>query len=115
MILQCFLNNLIPYTIGVVFRSYDGFYSGRDNGCNDIFITGIQDDDIQVIQSTDLSIYNCITITKNVSNTHDNKLLNLNIYPNPTSENLNIRFSLLKEQEDFTINLINIRCCTKYF
>ena len=62
-----FSNNLIPYTIGVVFRSYDGFYSGRDNGCNDIFITGIQGDDIQVIQSTDLSIYNAITITKNVS------------------------------------------------
>ena len=103
-----FSNNLIPYTIGVVFRSYDGFYSGRDNGCNDIFITGIQGDDIQVIQSTDLSIYNAITITKNVSNIHDNKLLNLNIYPNPTSENLNIRFSLLKEQEDFTINLINM-------
>ena len=104
-----FSNNLIPYTIGVVFRSYDGFYSGRDNGCNDIFITGIQGDDIQVIQSTDLSIYNAITITKNVSNIHDNKLLNLNIYPNPTSENLNIRFSLLKEQEDFTINLINMQ------
>ena len=103
-----FSSNLIPYTIGVVFRSYDGFYSGRDNGCNDIFITGIQGDDIQVIQSTDLSIYNAITITKNVSNLHDNKLLNLNIYPNPTSENLNIRFSLLKEQEDFTINLINM-------
>ena len=104
-----FSNNLIPYTIGVVFRSYDGFYSGRDNGCNDIFITGIQGDDIQVIQSTDLSIYNAITITKNVSNIHDNKLLNLNIYPNPISENLNIRFSLLKEQEDFTINLINMQ------
>lgn len=104
-----FSNNLIPYTIGVVFRSYDGFYSGRDNGCNDIFITGIQGDDIQVIQSTDLSIYNAITITKNVSNLHENTLLNLNIYPNPTSENLNIRFSLLKEQEDFTINLINMQ------
>ena len=104
-----FSNNLIPYTIGVVFRSYDGFYSGRDNGCNDIFITGIQGDDIQVIQSTDLSIYNAITIIKNVSNIHDNKLLNLNIYPNPTSENLNIRFSLLKEQDDFTINLINMQ------
>ena len=104
-----FSNNLIPYTIGVVFRSYDGFYSGRDNGCNDIFITGIQGDDIQVIQSTDLSIYNAITITKNVSNLNENTLLNLNIYPNPTSENLNIRFSLLKEQEDFTINLINMQ------
>ena len=104
-----FSNNLIPYTIGVVFRSYDGFYSGRDNGCNDIFITGIQGDDVQVIQSTDLSIYNAITITKNVSNLNENTLLNLNIYPNPTSENLNIRFSLLKEQEDFTINLINMQ------
>ena len=104
-----FSNNLIPYTIGVVFRSYDGFYSGRDNGCNDIFITGIQGDDIQVIQSTDLSIYNAITITKNVSNLNENTLLNLNIYPNPTSENLNIRFSLLKEQEGFTINLINMQ------
>ena len=62
-----------------------------------------------MIQSTDLSIYNAITITKNVSNLNENTLLNLNIYPNPTSENLNIRFSLLKEQEDFTINLINMQ------
>ena len=35
-------SGLIPYTIGVVFRDKDGFFSGRDNGCNDIFITGLK-------------------------------------------------------------------------
>ena len=36
-----FSQELSPYTMGLVLRSSDGFYSGRDNGCNDIFITGI--------------------------------------------------------------------------
>mgnify|MGYP004158299121 CR=1 FL=1 len=57
-----FTQDLKPYTIGLVFRSSDGFYSGRDNGCNDIFITGILDYNPQVIQSTDLSTYSAVTV-----------------------------------------------------
>ena len=45
---------LKPYTLGLVFTDGYEFYSGRDNGCNDIFITGILDYNPQVIQSTDL-------------------------------------------------------------
>ena len=57
-----FQDGLIPYTIGVVFRDKDGFYSGRDNGCNDIFITGLKNNNPQVIQSVDLSIYEALTV-----------------------------------------------------
>ena len=99
---------LTPYTIGVVFRSFDGFYTGRDNGCNDIFITGLSTGNPQVIQSTDLSNYDAISIEmSNLSNDEIKLFRNFQIFPNPTSGYSYIRFTLNNKQKA-TINLIDL-------
>ena len=79
-------NGLIPYTIGVVFRDKDGFYSGRDNGCNDIFITGLKNGNPQVIQSVDLSTYEALTVQMTTLGLDEIKdIRNVQVYPNPSS------------------------------
>ena len=99
---------LTPYTIGVVFRSLDGFYTGRDNGCNDIFITGLTSGNPQVIQSTDLSSFDAISVeTSSLSNNEISLFRNLQIFPNPTSDYSYIRFTL-DEKQKAIINLIDI-------
>ena len=91
-----FTDNLTPYTLGIVFRNKDGFFSGRDNGCNDIFITGLEDYDPQVIQSMDLSNYSAVTVTmKNEANSVNENLKNsFKLFPNPSnSKYVKIKFN----------------------
>ena len=102
-------SGLIPYTIGVVFRDKDGFYSGRDNGCNDIFITGLKNGDPQVIQSTDLSIYNALTVQMTILGTDDIKdIRNVQVYANPVNGPTFIRFTLENYENDIHLNLYDI-------
>ena len=104
-----FQSGLIPYTIGVVFRSKDGFYSGRDNGCNDIFITGLQSGNPQVIQSTDLSVYEAITLNMNILSVDEiNDIRSVKIYPNPITNHASIRFSLQNHEKNVEVNIYNI-------
>ena len=91
-----FSQDLSPYTMGLVFRSSDGFYSGRDNGCNDIFITGILDYNPQVIQSTDLSIFPAIKVSMEESSSvmDYQSDFEYEIFPNPIfDKRLNIKFN----------------------
>ena len=91
-----FSQDLSPYTMGLVFRSSDGFYSGRDNGCNDIFITGILDYNPQVIQSTDLSIFPAIKVSMEESSSvmDYQSDFEYEIFPNPMFDrHLNIKFN----------------------
>ena len=92
----------------MVFRSLDGFYTGRDNGCNDIFITGLSTGNPEVIQSTDLSNYDAISVvTSNLNSNEISLLRNLQIFPNPISDYSYIRFTL-KDKQKAIINLIDI-------
>ena len=91
-----FTTDLKPYTLGLVFRSSDGFYSGRDNGCNDIFITGILDYNPQVIQSTDLSIFTAVKVTMEETTSVNNQRRQLKIesYPIPSKDKtINFKFN----------------------
>lgn len=90
-----FNNDLTPYTLGVVFRNNDGFFSGRDNGCNDIFITGLNDYKPQVIQSTDLSDFSAITVTMSSVNSINQFVdSKFKLFPNPTSDRvINVKFN----------------------
>ena len=102
-----FSQELSPYTMGLVFRSSDGFFSGRDNGCNDIFITGILDYNPQVIQSTDLSAFTAIKVTMEESTLINDENINLKVvsYPNPTiDKTINFRFNKrLKKPVDMKV------------
>ena len=91
-----FTTDLKPYTLGLVFRSSDGFYSGRDNGCNDIFITGILDYNPQVIQSTDLSIFTAVKVIMEETTSVNNQRRQLKIesYPIPSKDKkINFKFN----------------------
>ena len=104
-----FQTGLIPYTIGVVFRNNDGFYSGRDNGCNDIFITGLKTGNPQVIQSTDLSSYDAINVQMTTLSTKDlNVVRNFQVYPNPIEGPSFIRFTLQNNEPDIEVNLYDL-------
>ena len=103
-------NGLIPYTIGVVFRDKDGFYSGRDNGCNDIFITGLNDGNPQVIQSVDLSTYEALTVQMTTLGLDEIKdIRNVQVYPNPSSGPVFIRFTLQNYEQDLHLNLYDLQ------
>ena len=104
-----FQQGLQPYTIGVVFRDKDGFYSGRDNGCNDIFITGIDDGNPTVIQSTDLSTYSAVTVElKNTSSRFFESQNNFKIYPNPSNNFFNVQLDMINSSENIEIKLYDI-------
>ena len=103
-------NGLIPYTIGVVFRDKDGFYSGRDNGCNDIFITGLKNGNPQVIQSVDLSPYEALTVQMTTLGLDEIKdIRNVQVYPNPSSGPVFIRFTLQNYEQDLHLNLYDLQ------
>tara|TARA_X000000368_G_scaffold403795_1_gene379133 strand:+ start:90 stop:1019 length:930 start_codon:yes stop_codon:yes gene_type:complete len=103
-------SGLFPYTIGVVFRDKDGFYSGRDNGCNDIFITGLKSGNLQVIQSTDLSVYNALTVQSTILGLDEIKnIRNIQVYPNPVNGPAFIRFTLENYEDDIQLNLYDLQ------
>lgn len=85
-----------PYTMGIVFRDKDGTYSGRDDGCNDLFITHLNTEPV-VVQSTDLSAYAPITIEKATNiKENDQKVVDVNTFPNPFENKTAISYYLKK-------------------
>jgi len=85
-----------PYTLGLVFRSPDGLITGRDNMCNDIFVTDLNTENPKVIQSFDLQPWpnSPVTINKNVGIAKDGQINFVRIAPNPVIDNINIEFYL---------------------
>jgi hypothetical protein len=88
-----------PYTMGVVFRDKDGAYSGRDDGCNDLFITHLTTTPV-VIQSTDLSDYSAITVEKTTGiKKIDNPIVDVTTCPNPFDEKTTFSYFLKNSQK----------------
>ncbi len=88
-----------PYTMGLVFRNFDGTITGRDNMCNDIFVTDLNTTNPQVIQSFDLLPWpnSPVTIERNIIGIADVDKINFfNIAPNPVKDNIHIEFYIKK-------------------
>ncbi len=86
-----------PYTMGLVFRSPDATLTGRDNMCNDIFVTDLNTENPKVIQSFDLLPWpnSPVTIQKSIIGIDDVKHINFfRLVLNPVTEQLNIEFYL---------------------
>jgi len=86
-----------PYTLGLVFRSPDGLLTGRDNMCNDIFVTDINTTNPKVIQSFDLLPWpnSPVTIERTIIGINEVKNINFfRVAPNPVKEDLYIEFYL---------------------
>lgn len=86
-----------PYTIGLVFRNPDGLITGRDNMCNDIFVTDINTTNPKVIQSFDLLPWpnSPVTIERTIIGINDLKNINFfRVAPNPVKDDIYIEFYL---------------------
>lgn len=86
-----------PYTMGLVFRNPDGTVTGRDNMCNDIFVTDLNTTSPKVIQSFDLLPWpnSPVTIERSIIGINDINSINFfNIMPNPVKDNVHIEFYL---------------------
>ncbi len=101
----------VPYVMGIVFRNEDASQSGRDDGCNDIFITDFDDDEPTVISSTDLAVFEAITFEKAPAGVLDMDVVNdYKIFPNPISANetLFMTYSLKRKVNNLEIGLYNM-------
>ena len=86
-----------PYTLGLVFRNPDGTITGRDNMCNDIFVTDLNTTNPKVIQSYDLNPWpnSPVTIERTIIGIDEIKNINFfSVSPNPVRDNIYIEFYL---------------------
>ncbi len=91
------LPGTIPYTLGLVFRDSVGNLTGRDNMCNDIFITNLDSANPKVVQSIDLSTWTNSPITIEKTILGINEIRNINFFsvaPNPVRDNIYVEFYL---------------------
>lgn len=99
-----------PYTMGMVFRNVDGFSSGRDYGCNDLFLVDILGTP-QIVQSTNLDgpLFPAITLDVHPASIEEIMTLSDNtvIFPNPAKDEFNLNFKLVKANTDVQIRIFD--------
>ncbi len=100
-----------PYTMGVVFRNEDGSSSGRDDLCMDLFIIDIIGTPT-VVQSSDPQGPAFRSITVEVAPASVEQIMSLShntsIFPNPASDNFNIRYKLVAPSNDVAIEIYDV-------
>lgn len=100
-------NGATPYTIGFVFRSFDGGYEGKDDGCGDMYIMNIQG--VPTVRggstgSTSLPV----EVVKTVVGVEDPSYLGaLVVSPNPAVERVVIDYQLRKASHDLHALILN--------
>ena len=106
------------YTMGLVFRSADATQSGRDNFCQDIFITNLQTADPVVIQSGDPDLNpwpnSPVTFRKVIdgielsSKNEEAFYYHKKVYPNPFNDNTRIEFFAKENSDVFNVNVFDV-------
>lgn len=100
-----------PYTMGMVFRNADGTSSGRDFGCNDLFMVNILTNPV-IIQSTDPEgpTFPAITVEIRDASIEDVMTLsdNTRIYPNPATESFSIKYKNVVEDNNVVISIYDV-------
>jgi hypothetical protein len=106
-----------PYTMGLIFRSADGSVSGRDNNCNDIFITKLNTPDPIVIQSAtpdEVWANPPVTFRKVLdgielsSKNEEAFYYHKKVYPNPFNDNTRIEFFAKENSDVFNVNVYDV-------
>ena len=106
------------YTMGIVFRSADATQSGRDNFCQDIFITNLETADPVVIQSGDPDLNpwpnSPVTFRKVLdgielsSKNEEAFYYHKKVYPNPFNDNTRIEFFAKENSDVFNVNVFDV-------
>jgi len=101
-------NNTI-YLLGLVFRNEDGSASGRDQqGCQDIFVINFDTENPTVINSTDNSTCEFVTITKESVGIQERGIVSqFTVGPNPVSETATVNTNLKEEVKQAGIQVHN--------
>jgi hypothetical protein len=97
------------YLLGLVFRNEDGTASGRDQqGCQDIFVINFHTDNPQVINSTDNSACDFVTVVKETVGVQENGIVNrLVVGPNPVSDLATVSIDINEKVGNAGIQLFN--------
>ena len=106
------------YTMGLVFRSADASTSGRDNGCNDIFITNLETNTPLIIGSSDPTLSEWINAPisfKKVINGVEVGLpetrsfeYHSKVYPNPFKDETRIEFFVNDASRNYSISVFDV-------
>lgn len=97
------------HVIGMVFRNETGQASGRDQqGCNDIFVVDFAGDNPQIINSTDFTACNYVSIIK-ATGIEDHRLVQgINVMPNPAEGQTIIDVNLWQEVNGARLNITDL-------
>jgi hypothetical protein len=108
----------VPYVMGVVFRDAKATYSGRDDNCYDLFITGLETTKPKVIQSYDYGApFPALTAQVSIVTGTSDQLpatsfqfpANItSINPNPMTDNAKIVFNVDETGKDISLSVFNL-------
>lgn len=95
-----------PYTIGLVFRNFDGTFEGKDILCNDIFLKDLQTT-ANAINSSDQTPNSAVSLDILTGLDDLEAVGEVVAYPNPSAEGVNLEYFLGKNMEDIQVRVIN--------
>lgn len=105
------------YTMGIVFRSADATTTGRDNFCNDIFITSLETDNPVVVQSGDPELNpwpnSPVTFRKIIDGVElglDNQsfINHKKVYPNPFKDETRVEFYVKDNSAAYDVSVYDL-------
>jgi len=98
------------YTMGMVFRDKNGALSGRDQqGCQDLFAKDFNTDNPVVINSTDNSVSNIVTIIKTPASVSEvGNVSKFKAFPNPFSDKMQLDYTFANNGGNYAIAVSDI-------
>lgn len=100
-------NGSTPYVMGLVFRNFDGSYEGKDDQCGDIFIKGLDGNNLSVVQGSTGAPFPAVTAMRTTAIKRPAVLANLSLSPNPSKGMVQIRYELKKKAQALTADVYN--------
>jgi hypothetical protein len=98
----------VPHTMGLVFRDATGTISGRDPDCNDIFIWKLTSTPEVVTSLLVNWVDGPVSFEYGPASVNDPQIFyDKEVYPNPFTENVRIKFFLTESQNDFEMNVFD--------
>lgn len=97
------------YLLGLVFRNEDATATGRDeSNCNDIFVINLHKANPTVINSSDNSICDFVTLTKVNTGIEDNTAISgFHFGPNPITDNARFELRMNQARANVTFEIHN--------
>ena len=102
-----FPNGGTAHVIGLVFRSSDGSFEGKDDQCGDLFIVDVNTSSPRVIQGTTQAPFAPVTVSVATSVEEPKVARNLKLFPNPSRGQTHLSYDLNKRVDDLQVMVYN--------